>query len=146
MNTYVGLWIDQRKAYIFSLSKAPWDIEPQEKESFTTIASGVEKHLRLSGGARSRKTPYGPQDIAVDSKIDDRRKNQLQDYYQKIIRHVQGAKKILIFGPGKAKTELEKELKKSKALAQKIIAVEIADKMTERQISAKVKKFFASYK
>jgi hypothetical protein len=145
MNKYIGMWIDHRKAYIVSINKSTLEIEPEEKETLTTIESGVEKHLRLSGGARTRKTPYGPQDIAVDSKIDDRRKHQLQDYYQNIIRLIQGAKKILIFGPGKAKSELEKEIKKSKSLAQKIIAVETTDKMTEKQIAARVRKFFTTY-
>ena len=52
------------------------------------------------------------------------------------------ADKILIFGPGEAKIELEKELKKSKELSLKIVGVEPADKMTEKQIAAKVKKVF----
>jgi hypothetical protein len=145
MNTYIGIWIDHRRAYIVSCNKSRLEFEQEEKETVITIESGVEKHLRLSGGARTRNTPYGPQDIAVDSKIDDRRKHQLQDYYQDIIRRIQGAKKILIFGPGEAKRELEKEIKKSKALSQKISAVETTDKMTERQIAAKTRKFFASY-
>ena len=144
MNEYVGVWIDQRKAYIVSIRKNGLEIKPDEEETFITIESGVEKHLRLYGGARSRKTPYGPQDISVDGKIDDRRKHQLQDYYQNIIRHIQAAAKILIFGPGKAKGELEKEIKKSKVLAGKIVAVETTDKMTKGQILAKVRKYFIS--
>lgn len=145
MNTYIGIWIDHRKAYIVSLNKSTIGIKPEEKETLITIASGVEKHLRLSGGARTRKTPFGPQDVAVDGKIDDRRKHQLHGYYQDIVGLIQGAKKILIFGPGQAKGELEKEIKKSNALAPKIIAVETTDKMTERQIAAKVRTFFASF-
>ncbi len=146
MNKYVGIWIDQRKAYIVALNKHIFEFEKVEKEGFTTIESGVEKHVRLSGGARTGKTPYGPQDIAVDSKLNDRRTHQLQDYYQMIIKHIQDAKKIYIFGPGKAKTGLEKEIKNSKTLARKLIAVETTDKMTEKQIAAKVRKFFASFK
>jgi hypothetical protein len=146
MNQYVGIWIDQRKACVVSLNKSAFEFEKVEKEAFTTIESGVEKHLRLSGGSRTRKTPYGPQDVAVDHKINDRRKHQLQVYYQNIIQHIQDAKKILIFGPGKAKAELEKEIRKSEAFAQKIAAVETTDKMTEKQIAAKVRKFFASYR
>ena len=96
MNKYVGIWIDQRKAYIVMLNKHIFEFEKVEKETFRTIESGVEKHVRLSGGSRTGKTPYGPQDIAVDSKLNDRRKHQLQDYYQMIIEHIQEAKKILI--------------------------------------------------
>jgi hypothetical protein len=69
----------------------------------------------------------------------------LHDYYQSIIQYIKDADKFLIFGPGRAKGELEKEIKKSKSLAKKIVAVETIDKMTERQIAAKVRKFFLSY-
>ena len=76
--------------------------------------------------------------------MEDRRKHQLHEYYQQIVRRIQDAKKILIFGPGEAKGELSKEIKKSKALAAKLVAVEVADKMTENQIAAKVRTFFVS--
>jgi hypothetical protein len=48
----------------------------------------------------------------------------------------------LIFGPGEAKTELKKEMEKSRELAAKKITLEAADKMTERQIAARVRQFF----
>ena len=48
----------------------------------------------------------------------------------------------MIFGPGEAKLELEKELRKLKELATKVVAVEAADKMTEREIAAKVRRYF----
>ena len=54
------------------------------------------------------------------------------------------AQKILIFGPGEAKIELEREIKKSKVLASRIVGVETTDKMTERQIKAREKEFFMS--
>lgn len=145
MGKYVGIWIDQRKAYIVSVNKNTVEAEKKIEESITHIESEVEKHIRLSGGSRTGKTPYGPQDIAVDSKIDDRRKRQLQKYYQDIIRIIRDARKILIFGPGKAKQQLEKEIRKSMELAQKVLPLETTDKMTEKQIAAKIRKYFASY-
>ena len=145
MSKYAGIWIDHRKAFIVFLNKGADAIEPAKAETTITIESDVEKHVRLSGGSGSRKTPYGPQDVSVDSKIDDRRRDQLREYYQEIIRTVQEARKLLIFGPGKAKGELEKEMKKSKSLAPKVLPLETTDKMTEKQIAAKVRAFFASY-
>ena len=144
MDTYIGVWLDHRKAHIVSLNKSAHETEIQLDKAIITIESGVEKHVRLSGGARSGKTPYGPQDVAVEGKMEDRRKHQLHDYYQQIVRRIQDAKKIFILGPGEAKGELSKEIKKSKALAAKLVAVETADKMTENQLAAKVKAFFIS--
>jgi hypothetical protein len=47
----------------------------------------------------------------------------------------------LIFGPGEAKGELKKRLE-SKGLGGRIVGVETTDKMTERQIAAKVRAYF----
>ena len=131
MEKYAGIWVDHEKAFLVTIMDG--------KETFSSMASGVEGHIRLSGGSRSR-TPYGPQDVASEKTIDERRKHGLHGYYQEIMRAIGDAKKILIFGPGEAKIELEKEMRKSKALSAKIVGVEPADKMTEKQIVAKVRK------
>jgi len=146
MSKYAGIWIDHRRAFIVILNKDAIVIEPEKTEMTISIESEVEKHVKLSGGSGSRKTPYGPQDVSVDSKIDDRRQHQLREYYQQIIRTVQDARKLLIFGPGEAKGELEKEMSKSKSFVPKVLPLETTDKMTEKQIAAKVRKFFASFR
>ena len=129
-----GLWIDRRKAIIVGIT--------EEGETIRRIESGMERKVKLSGGSRTGKTPYGPQQVSVDSKQEDRIKRQLCQYYQEIIRRIRDAGKILILGPGEAKTELKKELEKSKEIVAKKITVEPADKMTEKQIAAKVRQFF----
>ena len=47
----------------------------------------------------------------------------------------------LMFGPGEAKGELKKRLKR-KTLGRRIAGVETVDKMTDRQIAAKVRQRF----
>lgn len=133
MKKYTGLWVDHKKAFIVSITG--------EKETGTMIESNAEGHIRLSGGSRSR-TPYGPQEVSSERKMEERRKHQLRRYYEEIIQAIKDAKKILIFGPGEAKTELKKEMEKKKELSGKIVGIEPADKMTEKEIRAKVKKFF----
>jgi hypothetical protein len=41
---------------------------------------------------------------------------------------------------------IHEKIKKSKEMAPKILPIETTDKMTERQIIAKVKKYFISYR
>jgi hypothetical protein len=137
MKKYIGIWVDHKKAFVASIIKD----EEMKKETIHCIESKVEGRVRLSGGSRYA-TPYGPQDVTYEKSIEERRKHHLRQYYQKIIRAIQGARKVLIFGPGEAKLELEKEIRKSKELAGKIVGVETADKMTERQIAAKVRRYF----
>lgn len=131
---YVGLWLDHRQAVMVSIT--------DDAETIKRIDSDIERKVRLSGGSRSAKTPYGPQQVSVDGKQQERINRQLHQYYQEIIRRIQDAAKILILGPGEAKIELKKEMEKSRELAAKKITVEPADKMTERQIAAKVRQFF----
>jgi stalled ribosome rescue protein Dom34 len=130
MKRYAGIWIDQEKAFIVLFHG--------EEASVHLIQSNVEGRIRLSGGSRSR-TPYGPQDVASEGKIERRRKHHLQDYYQEVVQALVDADKLMIFGPGEAKAELAKEIKNSKELAAKIVSIERADKMTQEQIIAKVK-------
>jgi hypothetical protein len=57
-------------------------------------------------------------------------------------RKAHHAESILLFGPGEAKGELRKRLERDK-LGGRIVAVETVDKMTDRQIAAKVRGYFS---
>jgi len=129
----IGLWIDHETALIVSISNGDTTIKKIESE--------VESHIKTLGGSRTA-SPYGPQDVATEKKLERKRKQHLHQYYKKIIAAVKDADRLFIFGPGTAKAELQKEMKKSKELSAKIAGVEPADKMTEGQICAKAKRFF----
>jgi len=144
MKKYVGIWLDHREAFVVSLTKGQMPFA-ENSQMIEHVESGIERRVRLSGGSRSRKTPFGPQDISVDSKQEDRIKSQLRKYFKEILHRINDADKILIFGPGEAKIELNKEIEKSKSLAAKVKKIEAADKMTDKQIAAKVRNFFAPY-
>ena len=64
--------------------------------------------------------------------------NRLNTYYDEIVSVIRGANSIQIFGPGEAKGELEKCLE-SAGLKKRIIGIETVDKMTDRQIAARVR-------
>ena len=67
--------------------------------------------------------------------------NHLNSYYDEVIAVIRGADSIQILGPGEAKGELEKRLE-HEGLKAHILAIETADKMTDRQISAKVREHY----
>jgi stalled ribosome rescue protein Dom34 len=133
MDKRFGIWIDHRKAVIVR-------IEGKEEE-ILEIKSNIEKRVRLSGGSRS-STPYGPQDTVSEGQKDRKYLNHLEQYYDKIALAIKGAEALIILGPGEAKMEFKKYLEKSKELGPQIEQVETADKMTDRQIAAKVRKYF----
>ena len=134
MKGKVGLWIDHKKAIIVAIKN--------DEATIKVIESNVERRVRLSGGSRTA-TAYGPQDVASESKRDERHKHHLSAYYNEVIRAIGDSDAILIFGPGEAKGELKKAMEKSKDLRERIVGVESADKMTQRQIAAKVRDYFA---
>ena len=63
-------------------------------------------------------------------------------YFDKVISFLRGAKSVLILGPGELKKELVKRIKKS-SFPGAIARVETADKMTDGQIAARVRRYFA---
>jgi microcompartment protein CcmK/EutM len=142
MKKYIGIWVDHKKAVIVTKKQPERSYEEDAEIAVTQISSDVERKVRLAGGSRTRNTPWGPQEVAVDSKIEARQKQQLKKFYYQIIEFIKDADKILILGPGEAKLELKKEIEKSKALIPKIVGVHTSDKMTNNQIAAKVKSYF----
>ena len=68
----------------------------------------------------------------------------MRAFYARVIDTLGDADCIFIFGPGEIKRELEKRIRESRELGSKIVRVEPADRMTERQIVARVKKLYES--
>jgi len=77
--------------------------------------------------------------------MDRRLANNLKKYYDRIISDIKDANSILIFGPGEAKVELKKRMK-SKSFISKKVQIETEDKMTDNQITAKVRHYFLNNK
>ena len=132
MKKEIGLWLDHRDAIIVILTDAGEEIKH--------ITSGSGKHIRYSGSSHS-KTPEGLKEVTSEDQRDRKFDNQLNKFYDELIASIRDADSIQIFGPGEAKGELEKRLKHEQIKGQ-ILAVETADKMTDRQVAAKVREHF----
>lgn len=126
MKKHIGLWIDHRETIIVTLG--------EHGEETRRIESGMEKHVRFSGGSESG-------DRAGEDQRDRRFTTHLNSYYDEVIPYLRDAESILIFGPGEAKGELKARLEKEK-LGARVVEVHTEDKMTERQIVAKVQQYF----
>jgi stalled ribosome rescue protein Dom34 len=132
MKTIAGVWIDHRQAVMTTIS--------DRGEESKVIESNVEKHAGRIAGIRST-TPYEAQKVQADDRRQREFTGHLQGYYDEVIAALGDAEAILIFGPGEAKGELQGRLEEGR-LAGRIAAVEPADKMTDRQIAAKVREYF----
>jgi hypothetical protein len=129
MKKQTGMWIDHRRAVVVIIGGAG--------ERTERIESDMEKHVRFSGRS-----------AAEEGSADDQRDRQfashLLQYYDRVIAHIQDAESILLFGPGEAKGELRKRLT-AKGLGEHIVGMEPADKMTDRQIAQKIRRYYQEH-
>jgi hypothetical protein len=125
MNKKVGLWLDRKKAVIVSIAN--------NIEGKSIITSDMEHYVLYSSVV--------PGDGSPEEKRDRRFWNHLGEYYDKIIAQLRDATEIQIFGPEVAKYELQKRLE-TEGLAEYIVSLEDADRMTDLQIATKVQKRF----
>ncbi|HJS19429.1 MAG TPA: hypothetical protein VJ785_11830 [Anaerolineales bacterium] len=130
MDRNVGLWIDHKQAYVISGLDGSVEI----------ITSNLEPPAHYSGGTQLG----GKMNQKADTEFrkSDRFKLQLKKYYQQVISALKDANSILIMGPGEAKIEFEKAVRKYKSMHNRILKVETTDKMTKNQMIAHVRKFY----
>lgn len=133
MSVKVGIWIDHRRAVIVRLDG--------EEVAVEALESGLEKRVRLAGGSRSR-TLYGPQDVSSESQRDRRYAKHVNEYHARVLRGVGRTSAILVLGPGEAKRELIERIEKTARFRNTSTEMKRADKLTERQILARVKQHF----
>ena len=132
MTKNIGLWIDHKQAILV--------IQSDQGEDIQKIESGVGRHVPYRGASHP-KSPYSAQYQQGDDQLDNKYTEQLNKYYNKIIAQIRTAEAAYIFGPGEAKGELEKRIAREKVRMQ-ILDIETADKMTDRQVATKVRKYF----
>ena len=127
-----GVWIDHRKAVVVVVGR--------DEEHTAQIVSNVEKHPERAGDS-PLKGSYESRQVPPDDRRQMALTGELNAYYDAVIAAVRDVESLLIFGPGEAKGEFKKRLEKNK-LGGRITAVETADKMTDGQITAKVREYF----
>ena len=132
MKSIAGLWIDHRKALIV--------VATDKGEETRLIVSKVEKQLRRSGDS-PLKGSYESQTVPADDSRERKRSGDLGIFYEAVVASIRNSDSILIFGPGEARGELKKRLIRDK-LGERIVRIEAADKMTDHQIAARVRKYF----
>lgn len=130
MDRNVGLWIDHKQAYVISDKDGIVEVIPSHLEPPAHYSGGTQLGGRLNHKAD------------MELRKNDRFRLQLKKYYQQVITSLKDANSIFIMGPGEAKVEFQKAIKRYKSLQGRVIKVETADKMTRNQMIAYVRRFF----
>ena len=132
-NTKAGIWIDTEKAVIVFLKGKGHIIK--------TVESLIEGRERVAGETKMFSR-IGVQFANFETKKENRKNHEIQNYLKKVVDEIKGADEIVLFGPAEMKTELEKFMLKKSIQSPVIRRVETTDSMTQNQIVAWVKDFY----
>ena len=132
MDRNVGLWIDHKQAYLIWYKEGRVEVIPSNIVPPEHFSGGTQL-----GGKLNQKGD-------VELRHNDRYRLMLTKFYKQVVAALKDADSIFIMGPGEAKVEFEKVLKRQKSLQERLLKVETADKMTKNQMLAYVRKFYKS--
>ncbi len=130
MSIKAGVWIDHHKAVVVLMKDGGEEIKQ--------IDSNADMPFASAAGPDSNR----PQGHIAENRQEHKYMNQLNTYYDEVLTCLRGADSLLILGPGEAKGEFEKRLKIKKFPAH-VVELQTADKLTDGQIAAHVRQYFA---
>jgi hypothetical protein len=136
MNTELGVWIDHRKAVVVTMTG--------EGTTVKEVLSEVEKQPRRSGDS-PLKGSYEAVQMPADDRLQSTLTEHLNIYYDAVTDCLGDTASIFICGPGEAKHELKHRIEQ-KHLGGHIVGIETVDRLTNPQITAKVRQHFSSIK
>lgn len=113
------VWLDHAEAHVMHIA-------PDDVEKFVAHASDKHPHLHHKRGS-----------------VGSGHQGEDAHYLGEVVRLLEGAREILVVGPGKAKLELVKYVHRHHpGMVDTIIGVESADHPTDGQIVAHARKYF----
>ncbi|UOB16336.1 hypothetical protein [Abyssalbus ytuae] len=133
MSAKTGIWIDKKHAYIVTLENGDPRVEILESEA--------DFRVRFEGEVPP-VSRFGTQFLNKEKVKDAQLEKQLKDYYKAILQKITDTGELYIFGPAEAKNEFYKLLSEYNEGLSKVTEVDTADKLTENQVVAAVKKHF----
>jgi hypothetical protein len=135
----IGIWMDQSHALFLGYA--------DEKGVFLEdLPSGIVSRPRIDGEG-SDTTRLGPSPGPAsnhEKKKNNIHSQQLKAYFHLLEKKLVGKEELLLMGPGVTKTHFFHHLQENKHFSKLKKEVVDADKMSERQLLAKVKQKFSS--
>ena len=135
----IGLWMDQSHALLLGYDK-------EEAILLEDFPSGIVSRARIAGEG-SDSTLLGPSpgpSSNNEKKKNNIHSNQLNAYFHQLENKLIDKEELFLMGPGVTKTHFFHLLQANKQFGKLKIEVVDADKMSEKQLLAKVKQQFSS--
>ncbi len=122
----VGVWIDHQKAFVVRLT--------DNGEEIRQIKSNANRPFASAGGPGSMQPDRHTGHLSED-KHERKFMDQLNTYYDEVLKCLSDADSVWILGPGEATGEFRKRLT-SQNFSAHLVDLVTADTMTDRQIAA----------
>jgi hypothetical protein len=126
MATKAGVWIDHQQATVVLIT-----------------STGQEIKKVSAGGGKPSKVPFTKNDFIAEDKRERKIEDARKKVFDAVLACIRGADALLILGPGEAKGEFNKHIK-AKKLRGLAVTQETADRLTDRQLAAKVGEYFSN--
>ena len=153
----VGVWIDTEKAVIISLNgvehrSAIRDFRSGERsgkspkisyETYKIISSPIQTKLRIPGDTKEFARS-GIQHYSTEIKNTHKLKNVKQQFFKVILQGINDIDEFVLFGPLLIKKEFEALIYKYPQLHSRLLSVEPADVMSDKQKVQWVENYFKS--
>jgi hypothetical protein len=136
MKNNMGVWIDGSKAVIVNLAN----------DSIVQVQAEIDNNVHHGHEGDKGAFIGGGRHVNNEKTFDERRKHQTDHYIKNVISELKTADSVFVFGPSEMKHHLKTQIENDRYLATRLSAVVSADKMTENQIIAAVKKHFTPVK
>lgn len=119
----LGIWMDHSIAHLMEFTSKHFEIE--------TIESKLSNKIKSQSLVKNEKTMY------------NKEKGSLQDYYKKLGEAIKNYKRVILFGPTDAKTELFDLISEDERFLKIKIEIKNTDKMTVNQQHDFVRDYFS---
>ena len=122
VNAQLGIWIDRKQAIIVSVMR--------DRTVLTKLRSSLRSHGRY----------HGTHDSGGERKYEARHEQELAHYLDAVARHVERGDEVLILGPGETKRALARRMGQIKALTGVTTKAAAADKISDADLVATIRK------
>ena len=122
MNAKLGIWIDRKRAVIVSVAR--------DHSAVTRLRSSLRPH----------RDYHGAQDGGGEEKYEARHAQGLAHFVDAVARHVERGDEVLILGPGESKGALARRIRQIESLKGVATTTTAADKLTEAQLVAAIRR------
>jgi hypothetical protein len=131
---FVAVWLDHKHARVISLL--------DDTITSQTIDSGLPRKRRSTGGVRSGSS-FADFSLSSEHNEHQWRQEMTKKYFEKITAALEGAKRVVLLGPGPMKRTLLHILQQNKSLANRLDQEPITvGKLTDPQLERLVREYF----